>query len=331
MAISTDGVAAQTTLDRAVQEANQIKAAGDADARGRCRQRRHRQPGSRNRLIQIAGPQTVDDAGLGSVTSINQVDVALVKDFDKLAAFLRGVVNELCTPSLTVRKLAQTPGSADYAPAPNWAITATPTVAGVAARTRGSCPTPTRRSVRVCGNPTNPNDQAPRTCPTDSTGLASFQWEPDPSTRHVGGHHRGAAARLHAGAPDGHRLALHAEERRRHRGRPRAASSAHPRARLHPRRRSEPDHHLRHLQQLQLPPAIALTKVERPTQVRGDLAPPANTVTSTFTVTNPGNTPLANVTVTDDQCTPVFQSGDTNGDGRLATNARRGSSRAPAI
>ncbi len=66
-------------------------------------------------------------------------------------------------------------------------------------------------------------------------------------------------------------------------------------------------------------PAIALTKTNTPTQVRGDLSPPANTVTSTFTVTNPGNTPLANVTVTDDKCTPVFQSGDTNSDGRLAT------------
>ena len=65
-------------------------------------------------------------------------------------------------------------------------------------------------------------------------------------------------------------------------------------------------------------PQIALVKVDAPTQVRGDLAPPANTVTSTFTVTNPGNTPLADVAVTDNRCEPVFQSGDTNGDRLLA-------------
>ena len=65
-------------------------------------------------------------------------------------------------------------------------------------------------------------------------------------------------------------------------------------------------------------PAIALAKVNTPTQVRGDLSPPANTVTSTFTVTNPGNTPLAHVRVTDNKCTPTYQSGDTNNDGRLA-------------
>ena len=33
-------------------------------------------------------------------------------DFEKLAAFMRGVVLELCSPSLTIRKLAQTPGNA---------------------------------------------------------------------------------------------------------------------------------------------------------------------------------------------------------------------------
>jgi large repetitive protein len=41
-------------------------------------------------------------------------------------------------------------------------------------------------------------------------------------------------------------------------------------------------------------------------------------VTWTYTVTNPGNVPLTSITVVDDQgVTPVYQSGDTNGDGAL--------------
>ena len=63
-------------------------------------------------------------------------------------------------------------------------------------------------------------------------------------------------------------------------------------------------------------PDIALTKVNTPTSLRGDLDPPA-TVTSSFEVTNPGNTPLSNVTVTDDVCgsaDPVPATGDNAGD-----------------
>jgi uncharacterized repeat protein (TIGR01451 family) len=70
-------------------------------------------------------------------------------------------------------------------------------------------------------------------------------------------------------------------------------------------------------------PAIALQKSNSPTLVRGDLDPPA-TVTSSYTATNPGNTALSGVTVTDDTCGPVdpvpatgTNVGDTDGDGRL--------------
>jgi uncharacterized repeat protein (TIGR01451 family) len=66
--------------------------------------------------------------------------------------------------------------------------------------------------------------------------------------------------------------------------------------------------------------AISLTKVDTPTQVRGDISPPGNTVTSTFNVTNPGNTPLAQISLVDTRCAPTRQSGDTNNDGLLAPN-----------
>ena len=36
----------------------------------------------------------------GNLDSLNDVDVALVTDFKKLAAFMRGVVIQLCSPSL---------------------------------------------------------------------------------------------------------------------------------------------------------------------------------------------------------------------------------------
>ena len=70
-------------------------------------------------------------------------------------------------------------------------------------------------------------------------------------------------------------------------------------------------------------PAIQVTKVNSPTEVRGDLTPPAE-VTSSYAVTNPGNTPLSQLELTDDLCglvDPVLSGavnvGDTNADGRL--------------
>ena len=64
-----------------------------------------------------------------------------------------------------------------------------------------------------------------------------------------------------------------------------------------------------------LRPAIAIDKTAEPEQ-----AHEGDTITYTYTVTNPGNVPLSNVSVTDDKIEDVtYQSGDTNGNSRLDT------------
>jgi VCBS repeat-containing protein len=62
-----------------------------------------------------------------------------------------------------------------------------------------------------------------------------------------------------------------------------------------------------------LQPAIAINKTAEPVEAHeGDI------ITYTYTVTNPGNVPLSNVSVTDDKIGDAnYQSGDTNGDGKL--------------
>lgn len=62
-------------------------------------------------------------------------------------------------------------------------------------------------------------------------------------------------------------------------------------------------------------PKIAIDKVANPKS-----ANPGDTVAYGYTVTNPGNDPLTNVSVVDDKCSPVtFVGGDTDGDGKLDT------------
>jgi hypothetical protein len=231
-----------------------------------------------------------------------------------LAGFLRGVVNQLCTPSLTIRKLAQTPGDSNYTPAPGWEITATPTVAG-GGTYEWILPDTEPAQAALCGDPADPDDQAPRTCTTNSVGLASFQWEPDPSDADTSavvtealepGYTAGRPAASDwtctLKSADGGEETLSGEF-----GTPALGFTLD----------VDPEQIItcNMYNSFDYEPEIALVKVDDPTQVRGDLP---NTITSTFTVTNPGNTPLSDVAVTDDRCTPVFVSGDTNGDGLLA-------------
>ncbi len=65
-----------------------------------------------------------------------------------------------------------------------------------------------------------------------------------------------------------------------------------------------------------LKPGIKIVKTASPTQVN-----PGEIVTYTYTVTNPGDTELLDVKVSDDKCSPVeYKSGDANNDKKLQTS-----------
>ena len=168
------------TIERGIAAADSIKTAGTrilAVGVGNALQN----PTSRQRLIEISGPQVIEDDDLADVTSINEVDVALVQDFDDLAAFLRGVVSELCSPSLSIRKLAQTPGDASYDPASGWDITVTPSVTG--GTFEWILPDTDPTELALCDNPTDPgntdpNDGDPRECETNDQGSPTSSGNP---------------------------------------------------------------------------------------------------------------------------------------------------------
>ena len=158
-------LAASTTLDRAVLEANAIKnggarmlAVGVGEALSN--------PASVAPPVAVTGPQVVTDAELANVDSLNEIDVALVTDFEDLAAFLRSVVLQLCSPSLTIRKLAQTADGADVP-------------AGTGLVDQGHAD---RARRHASAGSSRPVPAASKTVVTDANGFAQFQWEPTPST-----------------------------------------------------------------------------------------------------------------------------------------------------
>ena len=68
-------------------------------------------------------------------------------------------------------------------------------------------------------------------------------------------------------------------------------------------------------------PAIHVVKDGPATAHSGD------TLTFSYTVTNPGDVPLTNVTATDDKCSPLTRTGDTQPT-RRSIRATRGPTRA---
>lgn len=306
--------ARQESLDRAVVEANLAKQAGARVLAVGVGSALNNQA-SVDRLVAVSGPQVVRN--LSGITSLNQVDVALVQDFDQLARFLRGVVLQLCSPSLTIRKLAQSPESADYVPAPGWTMTVAPEV-------------PTGTGFTWILPDTTP--AISKSSVTDAAGFAQFQWEPKPPEADsratvteallpdfVAGRD---AAIPGADDPPDWRCELRDED-----GKLRVVSgdfpaTGPPQFVLDPIRQEVVTCTLWNSYDYQ--PGIAVAKRNDPPEVRGDLVPPAQ-VTSTFEVTIPStaNTPLANVAVVDDRCSPTpvlagsFNVGDVDKDGLL--------------
>ncbi len=307
------GSANSLTLDRAVDESNLLQAANTrilAVGVGSALDN----PNSQSRLEQISGPKVIRDADLDATNSINDVDVALVREFDKLAQFLRGVVSQLCSPSLSIRKLAQTPGSAEYLPAEDWDITVAPSVDSPGTFEWILPDTDPVQTMR-CGSPDDPNDGASRTCATDNVGLANFQWEPNPTDaatsatvvetlkpNYTAGRPDDADYRCQVKDINGNVTVVEGELNQGNGFSLDVDSQDIITCSIY--------------NSFDYAPDITLTKVDDPLQVRGDLAPPANTVTSTFVATNTGNAVLDQVTLTDDRCNPVGPS-DDDGDGLL--------------
>ncbi len=303
------GDANALTMDRAVEEANAIKtgrtrvlAVGVGEALS--------SDDSVDRLIRIAGPKVARDADLAAIDSLNKIDVALVTDFKKLAQFMRSLVLQLCSPSLTVRKLAQTATNPNYLPEQGRQISVTPTVPGGSGFT-WILPDTTAAATK--------------TQPTDVNGFAQFQWEPIPPERNsTATVTEATSATTTPGRPgvnNDYRCELRDEAGKVRVVEADFADLANPSFVLDPIKQEIVTCTIYNSFKYQ--PQILLDKVNSPTEVRGDLIPKA-TVTSRYTVTNPGNTPLSAVTVTDNRCglvIPVLTGsrnvGDLDGDGLL--------------
>ncbi|HEY5787247.1 MAG TPA: vWA domain-containing protein [Microlunatus sp.] len=289
VAVGTDGssAAATSTLDRAVEEANAVKAKNArvlALGVGNALQNQ----ASVNRLIQVSGPTVADSF---AEFDIETTDVALIRDFDDLADAVRSLVLELCSPSLTIRKFAQTDADANYEPRGGWDFEVTPTVTGG-----------TFDWILPSGA-TGPS----WTLTTNADGFAQFQWEPDPADATSSALVEEAVDPGYVPGRPGENNDFHCE-----------AKNADGDTRV-----IEGDLNVTGdtasftltpieeeivtcsvYNSFDYAPAIAITKVNTPTEVRGDLTPPAE-VRSTYAVTNPGNTPLDKITVVDDKCAPV--------------------------
>ncbi|MFC8680948.1 LPXTG cell wall anchor domain-containing protein [Microbacterium ureisolvens] len=293
-----------TTLDHAVLSANAVKqtgarvlALGVGNAVDNAT--------SRQRLTQISGPviaQSMDEF------DAETTDVAVVSDFADLADAARALVLDLCSPSVTIRKMAQSATDGTFSPAPDWDITLSPSVTGgfdwvLPEGTTG--------------------DSA--TVATNADGFAQFQWEPEvddaPSSAVIS---EVLEPGFIAGRPDDDDYQCTFQDAE---GTVRTVSGElaegpdGPTFELDPIGTEVGTCTLFNSYDFQ--PDIELTKVDTPTEVRGDVGSPDGDVTSTFTVTNPGNTPLSDVTVTDDRCAVVplepdgVNVGDLNADRRL--------------
>lgn len=307
VAVGTQTAPANEALARAVTAANGVKgtnarvlALGVGSALNN--------DASVDRLTQISGPNVTRTTG---DFDINTTDVALITDFDQLANAVRTLILDLCSPSVTIRKFAQSADDGSYQPASGWDFTLTPTVRGGSF----SWVLPTGATG------------SDATVITNSDGFAPFQWDTDPDTAQSDAHvEEDLQTGFIRGRPDADDWTCEIKDAD---GNTRTASGELSAG-------GPPSFDLSGIGQeivtcsvynsFDYEPDINVTKVNDPTVVRGDLTPPTP-VTSTYEVTNPGNTPIGNITLVDDRCAPVeaveqggSNVGDSNRDNKLQTS-----------
>ncbi|MCH9817033.1 MAG: hypothetical protein K0U64_11405, partial [Actinomycetia bacterium] len=250
---------------------------------------------SLNRLKAVAGPDVYD--GTGSF-DINVDDVTTVRDFNRLGESLKKVATELCSPSVTITKLAQTADSAQYVPTQGWDMTVSPSVPS---------------GTYTWTQPDKGDPPGPKTLTTNSNGQAQFQWEPSGSVTSTAqisetvknGYTFNSAScrRLDDGVPSNDPPFVN--------GSATFTSKSFdipvgPEAIVTCEYRNSFDY----------APGISLTKRAADDPVRGN----ANgwDETYTFEVKNTGNAPLNGVAVSDSKCQSISgPTGDTNLDGWL--------------
>lgn len=302
VAIANDGnpqgAFATQALDRAVFEANSIKQAGARILTVGVGTALNNTP-DQNRLVAVSGSKVVRDADLGSVNTVNDIDVALVRNFGDLTRALRTILLQLCSPSLTITKLAQSADDATYRPAGGWTTRVTPSVPGGFRWVLPDASVAPTKSVV-----------------TGANGTAQFQWEPTlPNARSAATVQEALQPGFTAGrggAPD-YECELRSADGTSRRIPPGELTGG-----------DQPSFTLPDIGQeivtctlynsFNYNPSLTVTKTNDPPIVRGDLRTP---VTSTYQVSNTGNTPLT-IDAQDNLCAPLVRTaGDGNGNNKL--------------
>jgi hypothetical protein len=291
------------TLDRAVEAANTVKVNGSRILTIGVGSALNNQ-NSLNRLIQVSGPNVARTADEFDITT---TDVALVPNFENLEEAIRAVVFDLCSPSLTIRKFAQTAGNSAYLPAEGWDFTTTPSVPG-------------GFDWVLPAGATGPS----QTVPTNTDGFSQFQWEPtDADATSTATVSELIEPGFTAGRPDAVDVRCEAKDGNDNtRIITDELDVAGENASFNLDPIGDEIVTCSVWNSFNYDPQIAITKANDPEVIRGDLDP-GQSVTSTYAVTNPGNTPLNQVNVIDDQCGPatgVPETGPNQGD----TNPQNG-------
>lgn len=280
------GQAADVTMQRAVDAANRLKATSRLLAVG-VGSGAAAQP-TRERLAAIAGPAVTVNPRPGGTSSINDVDVAIVTSFTSLADYLGDLVFGLCAPRVVVQTQADSPASPDYDALSGQAVTVTPTVpGGYSWVLPDTAPAPSKTAV------------------TDTVGRTVFQWRPTDPVRSGVSVTVPVNGSYSAGRPmgDDYSCSLRSAngDERTISGEAQVDVGTF---------RVNLDNVGRELVTCTLymsydpRPQIALRVSTPAGGVRGDLDPAAE-ITSTLSVTNPGNVALSGITLSDTGCSTI--------------------------